>query len=465
MIEEVKTRISVGKDDAISLEVWVEQHLQIAENYAHLNAFVHIFRQQALADAQRIDLEIASGRKKGLLYGILISVKDNICIADRPVSAASAILKGYISPFSATAVERLLLEDAIIIGTTNCDEFGMGSASTHTIYGPVRNAADPQKVAGGSSGGAAVSVQIGACHLALGTDTGGSIRQPAAFCNLLGFKPGYGRISRHGLIAYASSFDQLGFIAKDPAYLELAYQLCKGADEYDATVSRTPDVEVGDVSSIRLAAFTNFFADGNAYTVDVLEVIHQLADTWPVDFSIFEGMDYLVPTYYILTTAEASTNLSRYDGVRYGYRHPEAKSLDEMYKWTRTRGFGAEVKKRIMLGTFVLSEGYFDAYYTKAQKVRQKLRNKLLAILQKSDFIVIPVTASGPWAVDYVAKDALEVYYSDVYTVLASLGGLPAISVPLTFGNRKVNLQILAAPNHERKLLAFSKKLMEIGTK
>jgi aspartyl-tRNA(Asn)/glutamyl-tRNA(Gln) amidotransferase subunit A len=465
MTEEFKTNLSVGKDHGISLESWVEQHLKIAENHAQLNAFVHIFREQALAEAQRIDREIAAGRNKGLLYGILISVKDNICIADRPVSAASAILRGYVSPFSATAVERLLSEDAIIIGTTNCDEFGMGSGSTHSTYGPVRNAADPQKVAGGSSGGAAVSVQIGACHLALGTDTGGSIRQPAAFCDLLGFKPGYGKISRHGLIAYASSFDQLGFIAKDPAYIELAYQLCKGADEYDATVSRTPDETAWDLSSVRLAGFSNFFAEGNAYTADVLAVIRQLSETWPVDFTIFEGMDYLVPTYYILTTAEASTNLSRYDGVRYGYRHPEAKSLDEMYKWTRTSGFGAEVKKRIMLGTFVLSEGYFDAYYTKAQKVRQKLRNNLMAILQKSDFIVIPVTASGPWAVDYVAKDALEVYYSDVYTVLASLGGLPAISVPLTFANRRVNLQILAAPNHERKLLAFSKKLIEIGSK
>lgn len=465
MSENPYKTILCPKPEDVSLADWVKQHLQRAEENVHLNAFVHLFRDSALAEAERIDREIANGREKGLLYGIIISVKDNICIADRPVSAASAILRGYVSPFSATAVERLLKEDAIIIGTTNCDEFGMGSASTHSVYGPVRNGADAQKIAGGSSGGAAVSVQIGACHLAIGTDTGGSIRQPAAFCELLGFKPGYGKISRHGLIAYASSFDQLGFIARELSYIELVYHVCKGPDAFDSTVSATEDFAVEPARSYKLSSLSNFFPIGNEFTDEVGQVISQLSHSWPVSYENFDEREALIPCYYILTTAEASTNLSRYDGVRYGYRSEEAKTLDQMYKISRTKGFGTEVKKRIMLGTFVLSEGYFDAYYTKAQKVRQKLRRSLLTILQKSDFIVLPVTASGPWPVEYQPADPLEIYFSDVYTVLASLGGLPAISVPVLYKGKTVNIQILAAPHQELNLLAFSQKVRELFSK
>ena len=465
MSQNPYTTFSCPKPDDVSLAGWVEQHLKRAEEHAHLNAFVHLFRDNALAEAERIDREISDGRDKGLLYGIIISVKDNICIADRPVSAASAILRGYVSPFSATAVDRLLKEDAIIIGTTNCDEFGMGSASTHSVYGPVRNGSDEQKIAGGSSGGAAVSVQSGACHLAIGTDTGGSIRQPAAFCELLGFKPGYGKISRHGLIAYASSFDQLGFIAREPGYIELAYHVCKGPDDFDATVSATDDFAVEPKQTYKVSSFSNFFPMGNAFTDEVEQAIGQLSKIGSLSYENFEGMDALIPCYYILTTAEASTNLSRYDGVRYGYRAEGAQTLDQMYKLSRTKGFGTEVKKRIMLGTFVLSEGYFDAYYTKAQKVRQKLRKSLLTVLQKSDFIVLPVTASGPWPIDYKPADPLEIYFSDVYTVLASLGGLPAISVPLFYKGKTVNIQILAAPNQELNLLAFSQKVRELFSK
>ncbi|MBL0081846.1 MAG: Asp-tRNA(Asn)/Glu-tRNA(Gln) amidotransferase subunit GatA [Saprospiraceae bacterium] len=453
------------KPEGMSLPDWVQQHLEIAQQSAHLNAFVHLFKDEALVAAQNIEKAIAHGKKPGKLYGVIISVKDNICIADRPVSAASAILKGYVSPFSATAVERLVAEDAIIMGTTNCDEFGMGSASTHTIYGAVRNADDADKVAGGSSGGAAVSVQIGACHLAIGTDTGGSIRQPAAFCGLAGFKPGYGKISRHGLIAYASSFDQLGFIARDTSLIRLAYDICRGTDDFDSTVTSTAEAAEIPVSTARLATLSDFFPESNVFTQQCFRLIHELGKHFNLTTTSFNGMDYLVPTYYILTTAEASSNLSRYDGVRYGLRVGEEGSLDTMYTQTRTRGFGAEVKKRIMLGTFVLSEGYYDAYYTKAQKVRRWVRNQLETLFQESDFILLPVTASGPWPIDYKSNDPLEVYYSDVYTVLASLAGLPAISIPVDFENEKVHLQIIGKPNNEHNLLTISEKIISLSLK
>ncbi|MBK7222853.1 MAG: Asp-tRNA(Asn)/Glu-tRNA(Gln) amidotransferase subunit GatA [Saprospiraceae bacterium] len=453
------------KPEGMSLPDWVQQHLEIAQQSAHLNAFVHLFKDEALVAAQNIEKAIAHGKKPGKLYGVIISVKDNICIADRPVSAASAILKGYVSPFSATAVERLVAEDAIIMGTTNCDEFGMGSASTHTIYGAVRNADDADKVAGGSSGGAAVSVQIGACHLAIGTDTGGSIRQPAAFCGLAGFKPGYGKISRHGLIAYASSFDQLGFIARDTSLIRLAYDICRGTDEFDSTVTSAAEAAEIPVSTARLATLSDFFPASNVFTQQCFRLIHELGKHFNLTTTSFTGLDYLVPTYYILTTAEASSNLSRYDGVRYGLRVDEEGSLDTMYTQTRTRGFGAEVKKRIMLGTFVLSEGYYDAYYTKAQKVRRWVRNQLETLFQESDFVLLPVTASGPWPIDYKANDPLEVYYSDVYTVLASLAGLPAISIPVDFENEKVHLQIIGKPNNEHNLLTISEKIISLSLK
>lgn len=453
------------KPEGLSLTAWVQQHLEIAEQSAHLNAFVHLFKDEALIAAHKIETAIALGKKPGKLYGIIMSVKDNICIADRPVSAASAILKGYVSPFSATAVERLEAEDAIIIGTTNCDEFGMGSASTHTIYGAVRNGFDVDKVAGGSSGGAAVSVQIGACQLAIGTDTGGSIRQPAAFCGLTGFKPGYGKISRHGLIAYASSFDQLGFISRDPSLIRLAYDISRGTDDFDSTVSTAAEAAESPVSAARLATLADFFPASNAYTQQCYRLIQKLGESFDLTLTSFEGMDYLVSTYYILTTAEASSNLSRYDGVRFGLRVGEEGSLEHMYTQTRTRGFGAEVKKRIMLGTFVLSEGYYDAYYTKAQKVRRWVRNQLETLFQDNDYILLPVTASGPWAIDYKANDPLEVYYSDVYTVLASLAGLPAISIPVDFENERVHLQIIGKSNNEHNLLAISEKIISLSLK
>lgn len=448
--------LTLFSSGGMTLEEWVRKHLSIAEQSASLNAFVHLFSKEAIEDARRIDKEVQAGRKPGKLYGIIISVKDNICIAGRPVTAASKILEGYVSPFSATAIQRLLAEDAIILGTTNCDEFGMGSDSTKSNYGPVRNGKDPLKVAGGSSGGAAVSVQCGACHLAIGTDTGGSIRQPAAFCDLAGFKPGYGKISRHGLIAYASSFDQLGFIAHDTELIRLCYDICKGPDSYDGTVSSTPDAADVLGEKPRLVTFSNIFPEHNDFIQKCWRLIRTMGKKYKLKTIPLDTFHYLVPTYYILTTAEASSNLSRYDGVRFGMRADNISSLDEMYKKTRTLGFGSEVKKRIMLGTFVLSEGYFEAYYTQAQKVRQKIRQTMLQTLSGSDFIILPVTASEPWDTDYKSENALEMYYADVYTVLASLAGLPAISVPVKTQEGIINIQLVAAPNNEHKLLYFS---------
>jgi aspartyl-tRNA(Asn)/glutamyl-tRNA(Gln) amidotransferase subunit A len=439
------------KEKKITVSSLLQTYLSNINASKNLNAFVHVFEADAVQRASIIDTKIKSGSALGKLFGAIISIKDNICMEGMPISAASAILKGYKTPYSATAVERLLAEDAIIIGSTNCDEFGMGSASINSTYGPVKNGFDDKLIAGGSSGGAAVSVQMDCCLIALGSDTGGSVRQPASLCNIIGFKPSYGVVSRHGLLAYGSSFDQIGLFAKDMDTIKSCLEVISGPDEYDGTMSEETFATAANKG--KYAYVPEMFDPNNPFTQKIKAAAFEKYGAENFEAVSFDYMKYLIPCYYILTTAEASSNLSRYDGVRYGHRAAQINNLDELYKKSRTEGFGAEVKKRIMLGTFVLSEGYFDAYYTKAQKIRRLITDQVNTILQNYDAILMPVTPSGAWPLDKKIEDPLEIYLSDVYTVLANITGLPAISIPISYKNETINFQLMGRRNGDLDLI------------
>ena len=447
----------------------VENYLEKIDQCSDLNVYVEVYAEEALEKAERLDKKLNAKDQMGSLFGCVISVKDNIVQKGKLTSAASKILEGYRSPFTATALQKLLDEDVIVIGRTNCDEFGMGSSNENSIYGPVKNGADPERTPGGSSGGAAVSVQMNTCLAALGSDTGGSIRQPASFCGVYGLKPSYGRVSRYGLIAYASSFDQIGVLGHNPEDIGAILDKISGHDPLDATSSSFEIVNNSSDHSIRNPKVAYFpqMVDHPKLDSDIKKAIKGIlskleATSGKVEKMDFHYMEYLVPTYYVLTTAEASTNLSRYDGVRYGYRSPDSKTLDEMYVNSRTQGFGKEVKRRIMLGTYVLSEGYFDAYFTKAQKLRKLIKEEIDQILQKVDFIILPTSNSLPWQIGEHQNDPVAEYLSDIYTVLANLTGLPAISIPMGTNSDGIPLgiQIITKKYDEKKLLQFSESLI-----
>ncbi len=439
------------KDGTLTVTYLVNQYLENIENATDLNAFVHVFREDALARAKHLDEKIKNGESLGKLYGAVVSIKDNICMKGMPVSAASAILKGYVSPYSATAVERLIAEDAIIIGTTNCDEFGMGSSSTNSCYGPVKNGIDNKLIAGGSSGGAAVSVQMDCCLLALGSDTGGSVRQPASLCNIIGMKPSYGMVSRYGLIAYGSSFDQIGIMGKSICDIKTCFETIAGPDSFDGTMITSKLSE--KTLTGKFAIIPEMFDPANSFTEQIKnEAISKFGVNNVVEVG-FDYMQYLIPCYYILTTAEASSNLSRYDGVRYGHRADHINNLNDLYTKSRSEGFGEEVKKRIMLGTFVLSEGYFDAYYTKAQKLRRLITDQVNQILETYDAIIMPVTPACAWPIDKKIEDPLEIYLSDVYTVLANITGMPAISFHILTNENTINMQLMGKKGSDLDLL------------
>ncbi len=446
----------------------VSNYLDAIDQSSDLNIYVEVYGEDALRLAHEVDQKIQNDKPLGSLFGCIVSVKDIIVQKDKQTTAASKILAGYTSPFTATALQKLLDEDAIIIGRTNCDEFGMGSTNENSIYGPTKNGADPDRTPGGSSGGAAVSVQMNTCLIALGSDTGGSVRQPASFCGVYGLKPSYGRISRYGLIAYASSFDQIGILGHNPDDIGLILETISGKDKMDAT-SSSENVEPYDpnekISDPIVAYFPQMLnhvklkKEVKQIIFDKIELVEKNGGT--VKEMDFPYLDFLVPTYYVLTTAEASTNLSRFDGVRYGYRSTNSETPEDMYVNTRTEGFGKEVKRRIMLGTYVLSEGYFDAYFTKAQKIRRLIKEELDKVLEQVDFIILPTSTNLPWNIGELSGDPVVVYLSDVYTVLANLTGLPAISIPA--GNNPegipFGIQIITKKYSENKLLAFSKSL------
>ena len=456
----------------ITCESVVNQYLQAIQQKQHLNAFIEVFAAESIEKARALDLKSAEGKPLGRLFGVVVAIKDVICYARHSVTASSSILSDFHSLYSATAVERLLEQDAIIIGRLNCDEFAMGSSNENSCYGPVRNALDETRVPGGSSGGSAVAVQAGLCMISLGSDTGGSVRQPADFCGILGLKPSYGRISRWGLIAYASSFDQIGIFAGNVEDLAIVLEIIAGPDEFDSTaIQEKPEAYSRDLlSPERKYRFAYFPATLNhpgldpeirkAHSAYYEELIRQGHTLDPVDFEV---LDYVVPAYYVLTTAEASSNLSRFDGVKYGYRASEpGLELTEFYSRTRSRGFGKEVKRRIMLGTFVLSAGYFDAYYGKAQKVRRLLVNQTETIFRQYDALLMPTSPSIAFKFKEKSNDPIQMFLADIYTVFANLTGLPGISLPLFTHSSGMpfGLQVMTSRGNDLNLLRISHQLL-----
>lgn len=454
----------------LTLKELLAYYFEQIEKHQHLNAFNEVFFDSANAQANTIQQKLTRGTA-GRLAGMVIGIKDNICYQDHQVTASSKMLDGFVAPYSATVVERLLAEDAIIIGRLNCDEFAMGGSNETSYFGTVKNAADEERVAGGSSGGSAVAVQADMCLAALGTDTGGSVRQPAAFCGNIGFKPTYGRISRYGVIAYASSFDQVGTLTSSVSDAALLLEVLAGADENDSTVSTLPVPQYSQNLSAtgkKKIAVLKETLDSNALdpetkTAVLLAIEKFKTEGHEVTEVSFDLLEYLVPTYYILTTAEASSNLSRYDGVHYGYRNTQAQSLNQLYKSSRAEGFGEEVKRRIMLGAFVLSAGYYDAYYQKAQKVRRLIREKIETLLQNHDVLVSPVAPTPAFKIGENVQDPLVMYMADIYTVLASLAGIPAIALPL--GNNEqglpLSIQLMTKHFNEQQLLNLSHSFLE----
>jgi len=394
-----------------------------------------------------------------------------LCYADHRLQGGSEILDGFESQFTGTAIQRLIDEDAIIIGRQNCDEFAMGSSNENSAFGPTLNGIDNERVPGGSSGASAVAVQMNTCLVALGSDTGGSVRQPAAFCGVVGMKPTYSRISRHGLISYASSFDCIGIFSNSIDDNALVLEVIAGADEYDSTVSTLPVPSYSQLldtpKELKIAYITETLESEGLNEEIKVSTLHTLdrlkKEGHSVEAVDFPFMKYLLPTYYILTTAESSSNLSRYDGVKYGMRSENTTDLESMYKKTRSEGFGKEVQRRIMLGTFVLSASYYDAYYTKAQKVRRMIREKTKELLKEYDFIVLPTTPTTAFKLGEHSKDPLEMYLADLFTVQSSVVGTPAISIPN--GKDKnglpIGLQIITDDFKESELYAFAKHLLE----
>lgn len=439
----------------------------------HLNAFLDVYEAEALARAAELDAARERGESMGPLHGVVTGLKDVISYKDHPLSAASNILSPFTSIYNATATQRLLDAGAIIIGRQNCDEFAMGSSNENSAFGPVKNAIDETRVPGGSSGGSAVAVQAGMCMVSLGSDTGGSVRQPADFCGIVGLKPTYGRISRYGLIAYASSFDQIGIFANNVDDVASVLEVIAGADEFDSTASSrpVPAYSAGlatDGKKYRIAYFrqalehpgldSEIADQTRAFIEKLTEQGHSVE---AVDFDLLE---YVVPVYYVLTTAEASSNLSRFDGVRFGHRANIAGAdLTEMYKASRSEGFGQEVQRRILLGTFVLSSGYFDAYFTKAQQVRQLISRRTKELFTDYDAIISPTVPSVAFRLGEMTKDPVEMFLADIYTVFANLAGIPGISLPLFTHSTGMpfGLQVMTSHFDEVSLLRLSKTLMD----
>jgi len=489
-------------DGTVSCEEAVQHYLKQIASRAHLNAYVQVYGDEALDTARLLDSKRKSGQPSGKLHGVVIGLKDVLSYKEHPLTASSHILKDFVAVYNATVVEKLIREEAILIGHLNCDEFAMGSTNENSTYGKVLNARDESRVPGGSSGGSAVAVQAGLCMASLGSDTGGSVRQPADFCGILGLKPTYGKVSRYGLIAYASSFDQVGIFGLTVPDVAAVLEVIAGEDDFDSTV--LPEAEAMASSHGTLnnqpsaggqqagkAPVTNLNSQWSpentgfnqkyriAYFKEALEhpgldpeirdtlreyIFRMRSDGHTVEGIDFELLDYIVPAYYVLTTAEASSNLARFDGVKYGYRTAgQDLDLTEFYKRTRSEGFGKEVKRRILLGTFVLSAGYYDAYFTKAQQVRKLLVDRTNLIFNDFDIILLPTAPSTAFPIGEKMEDPIAMYLADIYTVYANLAGIPGISIPLFTHTNGMPFGVQAMTNRfkELPLLRFSHQMMQ----
>ncbi|MBS1516700.1 MAG: Asp-tRNA(Asn)/Glu-tRNA(Gln) amidotransferase subunit GatA [Bacteroidetes bacterium] len=435
-LREIRSGLSSGKITCVQL---VKDYIENITEQKDLNVFISLFDEEALKKAEEIDLKIKEG-KAGKLAGAVISVKDVISVKGKKLTCGSKILSGFETVYSATVVERLLAEDAIIIGKVNCDEFAMGSSNENSYFGPVKNPVDKERVPGGSSGGSASSVAANMCLLSIGSETGGSIRQPASFCGITGLKATYGRISRFGLVAFASSFDSIGIFGNNNYDIALLLEVIAGTDDRDSTSSETKVHSYSVISSenfspadVKIGYASEYFEEG--LDPEIKEgVLKKLETLKSKGFDVKEislpHTKYVIQSYYILTSAEASSNLSRFDGVRYGFRSEDSGTMEEMYVNTRSEGFGEEVKRRIMLGTYVLSAGYYDAYYRKAQKVRRLIMNDFENAFREVDFIISPTTPNTAFRLGEKIDDPLSMYLNDIYTASVNLAGIPAVSIP-----------------------------------
>jgi len=467
-LSEIQRELAAGTTSCRQL---VEYYLDnIAQRNAELNVFLEVWADEARQQAAAVDEKLAQGTA-GRLAGMVIGLKDVLAYQGHSLQSSSRILDGFKSLFTGTAVQRLLDEDAIFIGRQNCDEFAMGGSNENSAFGPARNAQDPSRVPGGSSGASAVAVQADMCLASIGSDTGGSVRQPAAFCGVIGLKPTYSRVSRYGLVAFASSFDQIGPITHSVEDAARLLEVIAGADGMDSTASQQPvpaySALLEPLPHYRIG-YLKEAIDRPGLQPEVHDALQNTLDTLRSQGHVVEAVDFpyldeMIPTYYILTTAEASSNLSRFDGVKYGYRAPDATDLESLYKKTRAQGFGPEVQRRIMLGTFVLSASYYDAYYTKAQRVRRLIKEKTDELLRQYDFLVLPTTPTTAFKIGE-KQDPVSMYLADIFTVQASLSGVPAISIPAgqDAEGLPIGLQVMSGAFREADLLAFANELTAV---
>jgi len=464
---QLKKKISEG--EIKSTEAVSAVFDQIEKYEGKIGAFLSTFKEQSLQKAAAIDDNIARGRKLGVLAGVPVAIKDNICTTFGATTCGSKILENFHSPYNATVVDKLLASDAVIIGKTNLDEFAMGSSTENSGLKKTCNPWDLSRVPGGSSGGSAAALAGQMCFASLGSDTGGSIRQPASFCGVVGLKPTYGRVSRYGLVAYGSSLDQIGPFAKDIADCAIMLNVIAGHDEKDSTSVNEETAAVRDylanvnnpVDGLRIAVVPELFEGADADVVNSVKnavEIYKKSGAQIVEIKM-PYFEYSIAAYYLIATAEASSNLARYDGVHYGYRTKNAADYMEVYTKSRAEAFGAEVKRRIMLGTYALSSGYYDAYYLKALKVRNLIRSDFTNAFRKADCIIMPTSPTTAFKIGEKTADPLHMYLSDVYTIAVNLAGVPAVSIPCGFDrqNLPIGLQIIAAPFEEEKLLRIAK--------
>jgi aspartyl-tRNA(Asn)/glutamyl-tRNA(Gln) amidotransferase subunit A len=464
-IDEVRDAIAAGRTTATAL---AEMHYaRIETQDREIHSYLSLSRERAMAQAEKIDAMAQRGELLPPLAGVPIGIKDALVMRGAPATAGSLILKGYRPPYDATSVERLENAGAVLLGKLNCDEFAMGSSNENSAYGPVRNPRAMDRVPGGSSGGSAAAVAAGFAVATLGSDTGGSIRQPAAFCGVVGVLPTYGRVSRYGLIAFASSLDRVGPFTKNVKDAATMMEVLAGRDALDATSSHQDvDGYLGSldqpVEGLRVGVPQEYFGEG--LDPEIRAAIEKVLEDLRVAGCVIKPVSlphtkYAVPTYYVIATAEASSNLSRFDGVRYGLRDADAKSLSDMYRKTRDAGFGAEVKRRILLGTYALSAGYYDAYYKKAQQVRTLLTRDFVAAFEQVDVLIAPVTPTPAFKLGEKTDDPVKMYLEDIYSVAASLAGICAMSVPCgeTRDSLPIGVQIFGRHFGEATMLRIAK--------
>ncbi len=461
-------KIALIKSGELSLSENVKFFLDRIESTKDLNAFNFIFNDIS-ETVKDIEDKIING-SAGKLAGMVIAIKDVLALKDKPLTCSSKILENFSSLYTSTAVQKLIDEDAIIIGKTNCDEFAMGSSNENSYFGVVKNPVNTEYVPGGSSGGSAAAVAAGLCDVAIGTDTGGSIRQPASFCGIYGLKPSYGRVSRFGLNAFASSFDSIGPFANSIEDIALVQEVLSGYDENDSTSEKIDVPNLSSLSEIKenlkIGIPKEYFGEG--LNTEIKEAIGKEVEKlkkkgYEIKEISLPRTEYSIATYYILTTAEASSNLARFDGARYGRRTKEKVNLKQMYTKSRSEGFGSEVKRRIMLGTYVLSAGYYDAYYKKAQQVRRLIKEDFTKAFEEVDIILTPTTPTTAFKIGEKSDDPLEMYLGDIFTTSANLAGIPGLNVPIGNDSKglPIGMQLMANQFEEELLLNFATSIID----